>query len=202
MRIKELKDEKKIDKLALLHKKAFPDFFLTQLGLRFLKLLYKGYLDDKDSGIIVAEVGDRVVGFIAYSNDYPQFFKKLIKQKIIWFALYSILAFFRHPAYAKRLLGAFGKSASVEKKERYVELASICVEPHLSGRGIGSALINYMKSKVDFKTYAYINLETDAGNNEAVNQFYIKNGFILARTYTTAEGRRMNEYQFKPGVNR
>ena len=201
MMIKELRDGKEIKNIAILHKKSFPDFFLTQLGLQFLETLYKGYLDDRDSGIIVAVIGEQVVGFIAYSNDYPRFFKGLIRYKIIRFAWGSFLAFLRHPTFVKRLLGAFNKSASVEKNERYVELASICVTPKLSGRGIGSALIDYMKSEVDFETYSFISLETDADNNQAVNQFYIKNGFVLVRTYTTAEGRRMNEYHFRPGAN-
>ena len=46
-------DEGYIAAISRLHVKAFPDFFLTQLGLPFLKMLYKGYLEDKNSGIIV-----------------------------------------------------------------------------------------------------------------------------------------------------
>ena len=49
---------------------------------------------------------------------------------------------------------------------------------------------------VDFSKYAYINLETDAVNNDDVNRFYVKNGFKLARTYYSSEGRKMNEYRF------
>ena len=49
---------------------------------------------------------------------------------------------------------------------------------------------------VDFNNYAYINLETDAENNDAVNRFYVKNGFELARSYFSPEGREMNEYRF------
>ena len=84
------------------------------------------------------------------------------------------------------------------KKEKYVELASICVEPTLNGKGIGTRLIDYLKSITDFDTYEYINLETDADHNDPANQFYIKNDFILQRQYVTAEGRRMNEYRFVP----
>ena len=62
--------------------------------------------------------------------------------------------------------------------------------------GIGTQLIDYLKELVDFKEYKYINLETDAVNNEKVNSFYKKNGFVLTRTYETAEQRKMNEYRF------
>ena len=63
-------------------------------------------------------------------------------------------------------------------------------------QGIGSKLIGHLKGMVDFNKYAYINLETDAENNDAVNRFYVKNGFELARSYFSPEGREMNEYRF------
>lgn len=186
-----------IKSIAELHKRAFPLFFLTQLGVPFLKTLYTGYMEDKDSGIIVAEENEKLVGFIAYSNDYPRFFKGLIKNHLMTFAICSVGAAIRHPSFIKRLLGAFKKSESVVKTERYVELSSICVDPEIESRGVGSALIDFLKGIVDFNKYAYINLETDADGNDGVNKFYVKNGFTLEREFVTAEGRRMNEYRFE-----
>ena len=84
------------------------------------------------------------------------------------------------------------------KTEKYVELASICTDPRCEGKGIGTELINHLKIITNFEEYAYINLETDAENNEKANIFYEKNGFKLVRQYTTAEGRVMNEYRFCP----
>ena len=66
----------------------------------------------------------------------------------------------------------------------------------MESRGVGTQMIDYLKSVVDFNEYAFINLETDADGNDSVNRFYIKNGFELIRQYTTAEGRRMNEYRY------
>ncbi len=185
-----------IRKLSKLHTRAFPDFFLTQLGVNFLDALYKGYLSDERSGIIVAENNGRLAGFIAYSYDYPNFYKGLMKKHLLRFAVCSMGAALRHPSFIKRLLGAFKKSDSVVKSEKYVELASICVDPRMGNHGIGSKLIDHLKGMVNLDKYAYINLETDAVNNDAVNRFYVKNGFKLARTYFSAEGRKMNEYRF------
>ncbi len=200
--IRELQEVNKeqIKTIAELHKKAFPSFFLTQLGVPFLVTLYTGYMEDEESGIIVAEDEEKFIGFIAYSADYPRFYKGLIKNHLFKFAFCSLGAALRHPSFIKRLLGAFKKSDSVVKDERYVELASICVDPAIESKGVGSALIDYLKSIVDFNTYAYINLETDADKNDGVNRFYKKNGFELARSFTTAEGRRMNEYRYR-GLN-
>ena len=185
-----------IQKISKLHMAAFPDFFLTQLGLLFLKTLYKGYLEDDNSGIIVAEINGKLAGFIAYSNEYSKFYKGLLKRRLIQFAFCSLLAVIRHPSFFKRLLGAFRKSDDAKKEEPYVELASICVNPKAEGRGIGSKLIDKLKGLTDFTMYEYINLETDACDNDAVNKFYMKNGFQLARNYVTAEGRKMNEYRY------
>ncbi len=198
--ISEIKENDKelIFEISELHKKAFPTFFLTQLGSTFLKTLYYGYLEDSNSGIIIAEKNGKLMGFIAYSNNYPQFYKGLMKKHIIKFAICSVGAAIRHPSFIRRLLGAFKKSESVVKDEAYVELASICVDPSEKGNGIGSLLIEYLKSIVDFSVYKYINLETDAYDNEVANRFYIKNGFLLSRQFSTAEGRKMNEYRFKP----
>ena len=119
-----------------------------------------------------------------------------MKKHLLKFALCSACAAIRHPSFVKRLLGAFKKSESVVKSERYVELASICVDPNIENRGVGSKLIDCLKEIVDFKTYAYINLETDAEFNDIANRFYLKNGFVLEREFVTAEGRRMNEYRY------
>ncbi|MBR4761203.1 MAG: GNAT family N-acetyltransferase [Clostridia bacterium] len=197
--IHELTDKQLINRIALLHKKAFPRFFLTQLGVPFLKTLYLGFFEDDESGIFIAEEDGELKGFLAYSMNYPRFFKQLIKKHVVRFAFCSLKAAVLHPSFIKRILGAFGKSDSVVKEERYVELASICVDPECGDRGIGTALIDRLKSFVDFNEYSYISLETDAENNEAANRFYQKNGFVLSRSYKTKEGRLMNEYTYKPG---
>ena len=77
-----------------------------------------------------------------------------------------------------------------------MELSSICVDPKFGNKGIGSKLIDKLKEITDFSDYMYINLETDACDNDSVNKFYIKNGFKLARSYVTKEGRKMNEYRY------
>ena len=200
--IKELEkaDKNTIHIIAELHKKAFPSFFLTQLGVVFLSTLYQGYMEDKDSGIIVAETNGEIIGFIAYSRDYSHFYKELLKNHLLRFAFCSFVASIKHPSFIKRLLGAFKKSDAVKKEEKYVELSSICVDPKIESKGIGSKLISYLKEMIDFNTYAYINLETDAVNNEVANHFYKKNGFKLERQFTTSEGRIMNEYRFSQGA--
>ena len=134
-RVKKL-DDKTINTISNLHLNAFPDFFLTKLGKNFISLLYKCYIEDEESGIIIAKDEEEIVGFIAYSNDYSAFYKNLIKDHLIKFAFYSFGALMKHPSFSKRLLGALKKSDDVKKEERYVEIASICVDPKKVRKGL------------------------------------------------------------------
>ena len=49
-----LKDKEKINEVVDIHMKSFSGFFLTFLGKGFLKQLYKGFLEEKNSDLIVA----------------------------------------------------------------------------------------------------------------------------------------------------
>lgn len=197
MIIYETKEKKHIKEIVDIHMKTFNGFFLTELGEGFLRTLYNGYMKDEESGIIVAVEHEKVIGFIAYSKDYSRFYKNLLKRSIVEFAFYSLIAAIKRPSFIGRLLGAFGKSNEVEKDEKYVELASIGIEPESKGKGIGTLLLEYLKNITDFEEFAYIALETDADNNDMVNRFYIRNGFKLNRSYKTKQGRKMNEYRYR-----
>ncbi len=55
-----------IDDVVAAHASAFPGFFLTLLGPRFLAAFYQAFLGDKDALLLVAEgSGRRVTGFLA-----------------------------------------------------------------------------------------------------------------------------------------
>lgn len=185
-----------VDEIVEIHLSTFKGFFLTFLGKGFLKQLYKGFIEHDKSNLIVAEKNNKIVGFIAYSEDISSFYKYLIKHRLISFAWYAFLAFLRKPKVFFRLLSAFSKADEVNRKEKYIELASIGVKPDDKVQGIGSAMISYMKKEINFNEYEYISLETDAENNECVNKFYRKNGFVLIRNYETKQSRKMNEYRY------
>lgn len=191
-----LKNKEKIDEIVSVHMESFSGFFLTFLGRGFLKQLYKGFLEEKNSGLIVAfDENKKVLGFLAYSRDLSGFYKYLIKKHLISFAWYGMLGFFRNPKIFFRLIRAFTYSRKSKRNEKYIELSSIGVLPINENLGIGSQMIDYLK-KLNFEGYQYIKLETDARNNENTNRFYKKNGFILDHNYSTPEGRIMNEYRF------
>lgn len=197
MKICNLENTDRVKEIVDIHMQSFAGFFLTFLGKGFLKQLYKGFIEYPNSGVIATINNDnRIAGFLAYSDDLSGFYKFLIKKKIIPFAWYAMCAFFRKPKIMLRLLRAFSYSAEVKREEYYLEISSIGVLPSMEGKGLGSMMINALKQTIDSQRYAYIKLETDAEDNESVNHFYQKNGFVLDHEYRTRENRKMNEYRY------
>lgn len=192
------KEKQIVDNVVNIHINTFKGFFLTFMGKGFLRQMYRSYCEHKDSNLLVAFDDDNnPLGFVGYSNDMSGLYKFMIKRRLIKFAWYSFGAFLRKPKIFMRLIRAFLKPSESSKEEKYVEIATIGVNPDIKSNGIGSKLIDAVKERVDFTQYEYIMLETDAENNEGANHFYVKNGFVLERDYETRDGRKMNEYKFR-----
>lgn len=196
--IREVKyDEKKlINDIVTIHLNTFTGFFLTFMGRGFLNQMYTSYCDYEEAGLLVAEEDGKAIGFLAYSSNFSGLYKFMIKTRLIQFGWYSIGAFFRRPSAFMHIISAFLKPGEAKREEKYVELSSIGVDPNIKSKGIGSLLIDSLKRKVDFTKFAYINLETDAVDNEGAIHFYEKNGFVRERMFETDAGRKMYEYRF------
>lgn len=196
--IREVKSEEKklIDEIVTIHLNTFTGFFLTFMGRGFLRQMYQSYCDHDESGLLVAEEDGNALGFLAFSSDFSGLYKFMIKTRLIQFGWYSVGAFFRRPSAFMHIISAFLKPGEAKREEKYVELSSIGVDPNVKSKGIGSKLIDALKYNVDFDKYVYINLETDAVDNEGAIHFYEKNGFVRERMFETDEGRKMYEYRF------
>lgn len=198
VRLVNKKEKDIINQVVQIHLDTFRGFFLTFMGKGFLKQMYGAYCSHEPSRLLVSFNEDGMVaGFLAYSTDVSGLYKYMIKRRLIPFAWYSLGAFCRNPKIFIRLIRAFLKPSESKREEKYVKLTSIGVDPNIKSKGIGSEMISEMKKMIDFEKYAYISLETDAEGNDNVNKFYVKNGFVLADTYQTNEGRKMNEYRYK-----
>lgn len=196
--IREVKSNEKelINEIVTIHLNTFTGFFLTFMGRGFLKQMYQSYCDYDESGLLVAEEDGKALGFLAFSSNFSGLYKFMIKTRLIQFGWYSIGAFFRRPSAFMHIISAFLKPGEAKREEKYVELSSIGVDSNVKSKGIGSKLIDALKDNVDFDKYAYINLETDAVDNEGAIHFYEKNGFVRERMFETDEGRKMYEYRF------
>ncbi|MDC7230360.1 MAG: GNAT family N-acetyltransferase [Sphaerochaetaceae bacterium] len=183
-----------IREVVKIHLTSFPGFFLTFLGRGFLRYLYKGFILHPNSGILIAKDEMRIIGFLAYSTDLSGFYSFLIKRYFFPFAWYGFLGGLRSPKSLVRIIRALKYPSEAKTDEKYVEISSIAVAPTVQTKGIGSGLINQICEMFRDSEFQVIRLETDADNNDDVNDFYQKNGFQVEKVSETPEGRRMNHY--------
>jgi ribosomal protein S18 acetylase RimI-like enzyme len=176
------------------HLRSFPGFFLTFLGPRFLALMYESIATDPEGAIVVASSGTVIVGFVAGVRRQGGFYRRMVGSRKWAFGLASLGALVKRPNIAPRLLRAFTRPQEAEMACTEACLMSIAVRPEFSGKGIGKNLVHAFLMEMDKRGAAAICLTTDRDNNDIVNGFYQKLGFRIGRTFTTPEGRSMNEY--------
>lgn len=178
------------------HLAAFPGFFLSFLGRGFLRQLYRGIVDDPSGIAFVADRDGECVGFVAGTAVPAKFYSRLLRQRFLPFAWHGGLAVLRRPSAARRLLRAFTKSSDAPAAATgRAELMSLAVSPAHREGGLGARLVERFNAEASARGAKIVFLTTDAANNDGVNRFYVRGGFSLVRTFTTPEGRAMNEYE-------
>jgi len=179
------------------HLKAFPGFFLSFLGPRFLMEFYRSFIED-DAGVGFAAqdvfTGD-IRGVIVGPLIPAGYFKRLLKRKWWAFCLASLTAVLKKPSVMPRLFRAvFYRGDAPAQVEGLALLSSIAVSPDIQSKGLGRQLVDAFVQEVRRRGARGVFLTTDADNNEKVNRFYQKLSFVLESSYSTKEGRKMNRY--------
>ena len=96
-----------IDAVVEIHLKAFPDFFLSFLGPRFLREFYASFLvDTQGMGFVASAPDGRILGVIVGPIDPTGYFKRLMKRRWWAFCLASLSAVLKRPYCMPRLFRA------------------------------------------------------------------------------------------------
>jgi ribosomal protein S18 acetylase RimI-like enzyme len=191
-------EDRHLSQIVDVHMKAFPTFFLTFLGPRFLKEFYKSFIYDQAGIGFVAidSANGNVLGAVVGPFVPAGYFKRLLKKRWYAFCLASITALLKKPTIIKRLFRAVFYRGETPSGPPRALLSSIAVSPQTQGQGVGQALVKRWVEEVALRVGTGCFLTTDTENNESVNRFYQKLGWKLESTYTTPEGRKMNRYIF------
>ncbi|MEI8122200.1 MAG: GNAT family N-acetyltransferase [bacterium] len=189
------------DRLIDLHMAAFPGFFLTSLGPRFLRLLYQGFATMPSGVCILAEEDGRLIGVAAGTTQPDLFFKQLLRTNGPRFALATIPGLLRNPLFvARKCLGAlFYRGESLPDLPNAALLSSLAVAPEHSSKGIGRALVQAFAVEARSHGCSSIYLTTDAVGNDQVNRFYEKCGFTLRDTIKRPGNRVLNRWVLEIG---
>ncbi len=183
-----------LPKIAKIHSEAFPGFFLTTLGIRFLAVMYKAFLMNPSSIFVVheSESGDLngfAVGAMQSENKDRKMAMKMLPQ-FIWAVLPAL---FSHPIVVfKRLTARFfqtGEAPFIPSDAAV--LRSIGVQPVARGGGLASSLLVAFEEVSKNRGAKQVYLTTDADNNERAQRFYEKNGYIFVEAYRQDSDRQM-----------
>lgn len=188
------------DQMVAVHLRSFPGFFLTFLGRPFLRELYAATMVDPSGIAYVVTDGEQHLGFVTGTTQPSGFYRRLLQKRWWRFAYAAIPAVLRRPGIVPRLLRAFSTPSATSSEPGRTTLMSIAVAPEAQGRGVGRALVEAFVGEAARRGATQIDLTTDRDNNDAVNRFYRNLGFVCRRSYTTPEGRSMNEYVIACGA--
>jgi ribosomal protein S18 acetylase RimI-like enzyme len=185
-----------LDEIVAVHKAAFPGFFMTQLGLRFLKEYYRCVVECGYGILLVEKENGLCLGFVAGFTSPAAFYQELSRRR----GRLAIAVFSRVAARPWRLPILIANYRRTREGARpklgasTAELSSIAVLPSVGGRGVGSRLVCEFIEAAKIARMDRIMLTTDAYDNESGNRFYKRLGFVCARTFEVRRGRWLNEY--------
>ncbi len=191
-----------IESICRVHIDAFPGFFMTLLGRRFLAEYYRTVLA-APKGICLVATDDsheesQVVGFVAGFVDVAAFYT-LMRRRRPQLAISAMTHVITHPWIVLRLLQTVRRVSDEADKgvvtATTAELSSIGVRTSTEGRGIGRQLVVEFVNQAHGQRAESVVLTTDARDNDAVNRFYVKLGFVQQRQFTAPGKRHMNEYR-------
>lgn len=186
-----------IDQLVVLHKKSFPDFFLSSVGPRFLNEFYRAFLEDPTAIVIIAYQDEIPIGVVVGTLKPAGFYTRMFKRRWIHLALAAILEVSIRPRKLIRLVQNVLSSGSTppEIADR-AYLASLCVSPNFQGQGVGQILVKEWSTEVSSRKVTGAFLTTDANDNEAINNFYVNLMWSLRGRSEQSNGRPMNYYTY------
>jgi ribosomal protein S18 acetylase RimI-like enzyme len=189
--------ESDLNAVVAVHQQAFKGFLMTLLGPRFLKGYYQCVLEYRQPIFHVAEYNGRVVGFVAGFVNPPRFYE-MLRQRKKNLALAAASHLVWRPHLWRRALSSLRRAETTALETdmpSLAELASLGVGPNAQGRGIGKRLVFAFLKTAAQQGVREVVLTTDAHNNDTVNAFYQKLGFVCTRQFWHTPNRLMNEYR-------
>lgn len=162
-----------VGEVVQIHLGAFPEFFLTFLGARFLSEFYQAFVSEPTAITVVAESDTGgVCGVVVGTLTPAGFFKRLLRGRWWAFALASAGALLRKPSIAPRLIRALGYRGEAPNGNQRALLSSIAVDPSCQGTGVGRRLVECWLAEAQRRGARGCYLTTDSKGNETVNAFY------------------------------
>ena len=159
------------DTAAALHAGQIGEGFLTILGPRFLRRLYRRVARAPGSFLLVVEDNATTVGFLAGSIDVAALYRAFFWRDGAAAALGSGWRLFRSWRRAMETLRHGGSGAG-----EGAELLAVAVDPIVRGRGAGTCLVEGFLSEIGRRKQDAAYVVVAAGNQTAI-ALYRRSGF-------------------------
>lgn len=186
-----------VNSVVVTHQSAMPGFFLSSLGRSFLKTYYGSLVNDPTAIARVAvDAAGNVIGFAVGSTNPSGFYRRLLSRRWLAFAVASVPGLLQNPWATPRIVRAIRYPGTQPQGDNLGGLYSIGVLSDMQGRGVGSMLVSAFLDEALMRGSSAVYLHADAEGNDGWNALLRKMGWRLVKTFTTPEGRRMNEYWF------
>jgi ribosomal protein S18 acetylase RimI-like enzyme len=183
-----------LDGVVAAHRAAFPGFFMTLLGPRFLTHFYRHFIDNPLGVLLIArDTNGSVLGCLAGTSRPAEFFRMLRSGQGMTLLMAAIPALLRHPLrVVGRLLSAIRyRGDEPPDLPGYWLLSSLGVRRDFGGSGIGTALVERFVVDAGRTGAAGIYLVTDSDDNERARTFYSRRGFVMHSRRVRRDGRRL-----------
>lgn len=181
-----------IDQIVVIHNLAFKGFFLTSLGVSFLKTYYSSCIKSTQTiAIGLFNEKDGLFGFAIGSKKSSYYHKKILLENLWLFFISLIKISLARPKIILRLLFNLNKAPQKQDLKDYAELLSIAVIPGKKGSGFGKLLLNNFESKVKSIGVEKCALTTDFYNNDSVINFYKTNDYKIYYDFVSYPNRKM-----------
>ena len=159
--------------VARLHADRIGEGFLVMLGPRFLTRLYRRVVLSPHALLVVAESGERIVGFVAAATNTRHLYGDFLRRDAVPAGLVAAPAILRHP---RRVWETFRYGSANDGDLPVAEILSVAVATDAGGRGIGGALVAAAQEELARRGASEALVVTAFGNDAAL-AMYERAGF-------------------------
>ena len=143
-------EKKLINEIVSIHLNTFEGFFLTFMGRGFLNQMYKSYCDYEYAGLLVAEDGNKTLGFLAYSSNFSGLYKYMgesieILEETLWNTIKVFSGYFFETSEGERFCySVSGDEILISKSKESITRVDVnlAVEEILELNGVVESLQN------------------------------------------------------------
>jgi ribosomal protein S18 acetylase RimI-like enzyme len=172
-----------LDKIHLMMSESFQGHFTSLLTQKQLKSYFSDlYLGNQNAKIHLATQDSHVIGFAILGNEIS-LVKTFYKFKNLADLFLLLAKLFMNPNILFSSLHNFINRESQNKnknikKSNSIYLAYICTDKNYHSKGKGSMLMKSVKDNLKDTKLKYLYCHMDS-TDEVVNNFYIKNGWVV-----------------------